>query len=73
MILPNLINGMNSTQWPLDLTNVTLYSSKKNVIKKYNTYVNNFLSQKIFLPCPHQVEIIGYSLSKLEVKLCSYP
>jgi hypothetical protein len=29
-ILPNLVDGMSFAQWPLDLTNVTLYSNKKN-------------------------------------------
>jgi hypothetical protein len=48
------VDGMNSTWWPLDLTNVTLYSSKKNNhVQKYNSHVKkHFFLKGFFALCP---------------------
>jgi hypothetical protein len=47
---------------------------KTTTIQKHNTHVNKFFVSKDFsLPYAHQVEIMCYSISKLEIKLCSYP
>ncbi len=67
MTLPNLVDGMNFAQWPPNLANVALYSSKNKIIQKYNIHVDKFLSQIFFWFGAHQMKIIGFSLSKLEI------